>query len=93
MRLLDIAQNTFEDYQKLRQLALDTEVGYFITADDVDEKLGYVTDAVIYRIMYCLKIDGIEESGNDYYGVILECIQDGDTFEYMMRRLGVENND
>lgn len=88
--LKTIAQQTFESYQVLRQLALDTETRYFTTADEIEDKLGFVTDSVINRIMYCLKIDGIEESGNDYYGVILECIQDGDTFEYMMRRLGLE---
>lgn len=88
--LLTIAQQTFESYQVLRQLALDTEARYFTTSDEIDEKIGFITDSVIDKIMYCLKIDGIEESGNDYYGVILECIQDGDTFEYMMRRLELE---
>lgn len=88
--LLKIAQETFESYKKLRQLALDTETKYFSTADEIDEKLGFVTDSVIHRIMYCLKIDGIEECGYDYYGVILDCIQDDDTFEYMIRALGLE---
>lgn len=84
---ITIAQQTFESYQKLRQLALDTETRYFTTADEIDEKIGFVTDSVIYRIMYALEIAQEDEDG---YGTILECIQDGDSFEYMMRALELD---
>lgn len=88
--LKSIAQNTFESYQKLRQLALDTESRYLTSADEVDEKLGYITDSVIHRIMYCLDIvDSVNdmESKVDYFGIISDCIKDGDSFEYMMKSL------
>lgn len=90
--LKSIAQNTFEDYQKLRQLALDTETKYLTSADEVDEKLGYITDSVIYRIMFALDIRNDEESKVDYYGIISDCIKDGDSFEYLMKSLEFGEN-
>lgn len=83
--LKEIAQQTFESYQKVRQLVIDTECRYLTDADEVDEKLGFITDSVVYRIMYCLGVT--DENSDDGFGVILECIQDGDSFEYMLKRL------
>jgi hypothetical protein len=83
--LKEIAQQTFESYQKVRQLVIDTECRYLTDADEVDEKLGFITDSVVYRIMECLGVT--DENSDDGFGVILECIQDGDSFEYMIKRL------
>ena len=88
--LKNIAQQTFESYQKVRQLVLDTECKYLTSADEVDEKLGFITDSVVYRIMYCLGVT--DENSDDGFGVILECIQDGDSFEYMLKRLELNEN-
>lgn len=88
--LLNIAQNTFESYQKLRQLALDTESRYLTSADEVDEKLGHITDSVIHRIMYCFDIVNDEDCEIDYYGVISNCIQDGDSFDYLLKALEIK---
>lgn len=83
--LKQIAQQTFESYQKVRQLVIDTECRYLTDADEVDEKLGFITDSVVYRIMECLGVT--DENSDDGFGVISECIQDGDSFEYMLERL------
>ena len=88
--LKNIAQQTFESYQKVRQLVIDTECRYLTDADEVDEKLGFITDSVVYRIMYCLGVT--DENSDDGFGVILECIQDGDSFEYMLKRLKLNEN-
>lgn len=82
------AQHTFESYQKLRQLALDTETRYFTTVEEIDEKIGFVTDSVVYRIMECLNVT--DDNSDDGFGVISECIEDGDTFEYLLKRLGID---
>ena len=89
--LKNIAQQTFESYQKIRQLVLDTENGYLFTETEVDEKLGYMMDAVIYRIMHCLEIDSDKDEEIDAYGIIDGCIKDGDSFEYMMKMLGLND--
>jgi len=67
--LKNIAQQTFESYQKVRQLVIDTECGYLTSADEVEEKLGYVTDSVVHRIMYCLEIDSEKDEDVDTYGI------------------------
>jgi len=85
--LKEIAQQTFESYQKVRQLVIDTECRYLTDADEVDEKLGFITDSVVYRIMYCLGVT--DENSDDGFGIISECIQDGDTFNHMIKLLAL----
>jgi hypothetical protein len=46
--------------------------------------------AVIYIIMHCLDIESDRDEEIDAYGIIDGCIKDGDSFEYMMKVLGTD---
>jgi len=89
---LTVARNTYDELMKINEVLLYSNP--LLVKDDVNDKAGYITDAVIYHIQRVL---GIETGEDDSFNVILECIDDEDCFDDMLfelqRALGIEVED
>lgn len=79
------AKNIYEQISSLKTCLLSAYKNSLFSAEEVMEKIGYIIQCCIHEIMSTLDIEDDFEGVN--YNTISDCIEDDDTFEYMMKAL------
>lgn len=83
---INTARNIYTEILALKTCLLSAYKNSLFTPEEVMEKMGYVIQCCIHEIMSTLDIEDDFEGVN--YNTISDCIEDDDSFEYMMKALG-----
>ena len=85
-RELDLryARIVFDTYQKVKQHCLNTLSNVLVSPDMVDDKLTHLTNSVVESIVVLL---GYKSECQFAFEVVLFALEDGDSFEYVLRSL------
>lgn len=85
------ARNIYNELLFVKDSLMDAYCNSFVTAENVLEKMGYTIQCSIHEIMSNLEIE--EDGCGENYGLIADCVEDNDTFEFVLQIFQLDNID
>lgn len=85
------ARNIYNELLFVKDSLMDAYCNSFVTAENVLEKMGHIIRCSIREIMSYLEIE--EDGCGENYGLIADCVEDNDTFEFVLQIFQLDNID